>query len=122
MGMSDKQERTAATMPLEPLTANPKELAAEILQPDTTEKLLNAQLTEALFLMRFASHLFRWTPGDSFDRGCFIDYAERMMRSSVSIAERIAKLRSGDAEPPKRVHYIVEHIEGGGGKRIPENE
>lgn len=121
--MTEEKEQPAAREPEKPLPAYPVDTAPELLQPDTTERLLNAQLAEALFLIRDAGFIYRNSHLDGRDRGCFAQHAESLMLSSVKVADCIARL-SGNAPPPseKRVRYMVERVEGEGSRRKPENE
>jgi len=121
--MREDQKPPAATKPEEPLRAYSVDIAKELLQPNMTETLLNAQLAEALFLVRDAGFLYRNSQAPSLERGAFIDHSQSLISASVSIADCIARLKG--AVPPveqKRIHYLVEHVQGGGGRPKPENE
>ena len=99
--MNDKQKPPAAE-PEKPLPAYPLDLAAELSQPDTTEKLLNAQLAEALFMIRDVGYVYRNTPDVSTYGGHIIQPGESLMQASAKIAGCIAQLKgAGKGRPLK---------------------
>ena len=127
--MTEKTAQPGA-QPEQPLPGYALQLAEDILQPNITEKLLNAQLAEAVFLLRDAGFMYRNSELPGEDRRCFIDHSVSVMRASSEIADRIARLQGG-APNETRYRYIVEHVQGeqsvpqapgGGGGPIPENE
>jgi hypothetical protein len=122
--MTQKKEQPVAPEPEgKPLPVQPIEFAAEILDPNITRKLLNAQLAEALHLMRDAGYLYHHGEMEPHERSYFVQHTESMMRASAGIAERIAQLNgSAVPEATKHLRYTVERLEGGGGPRKPENE
>lgn len=119
--MSDKQKPAAAEVPHQTYSDLLAILPEEFLQPGTTEKLLNAQLAEALSIMRDASHFYHQR-GEPHERSYFAEHTEKLLTASVKTAERIALLRNGGASVEKRFHHTFEHVEGGGGRQNPENE
>lgn len=109
--MTEKKEQPAAQELEKPLPAYPVDLAAELIQPDATERLLKAQLAEALFLIRDAGFLYRNSRADGHDRGDYAQHAESLMLSSVKIADCVARMNGGGADE-KRFRYTVEHLGG----------
>jgi hypothetical protein len=94
--MSKEPERPGRE-PEKPTPAYAIELAPEILQPDITEKLLNAQLAEALFLMRDAGFLYRNSarPGD--ERDYCVSQTVKLLSASGAVAQTIARLKESEA-------------------------
>ena len=121
-----KTDAQPGAKPEKPLPAEPISLADELHQPNMTEKLLNAQLAEALSLIRDAAFLYRNSRAEANERGFYINHAEQMIAASAAIAERIAKLGGGDRAAERRFRYTIEHVagprEGEGGSPDPENE
>ncbi|HWA89015.1 MAG TPA: hypothetical protein VG889_03205 [Rhizomicrobium sp.] len=107
------EKKAPEPTPANPLSAHALSLPEGIHQPNLTEDLLNAQLAEVLALIRDAAYLYRNSPDPSHVRGEYIGHAESLVSVSTKVADQIARLR-GATPADKRIHYVVERVEGGG--------